>query len=385
MPTVPVDPGADERLSHVLNASERLVTAGSVDEVVAVLRDTVRAAVGAEGVAVVIEHDGRCSYVAEDAVSELWQGQTFPADHCISGWVMHRSETVAISDVRLDPRIPQDAYAPTFVRSLVMVPIGRPVAVAALGAYWSQVRTHDHDTIKRLESLARLATIAIENARLTQARNRAAALGAAQNRILNMAVKETPINVALDAIIREVQALSTSRFLGGILLLDDEGLRLRHCAGPSLPQAYNEAVEGIVIAPGAASSRTTAFRSDPLWAGLRKIALEQGLHACWSIPIRSAQGVVLGSFVMYHHELRDPLAVDIEIVDFVVQTVGLVVHRTRAKAAIQISEARYRQIVEGAEDFAIITFDAQGCGDQLEHRCPSRHRLPCRRRSGAPG
>lgn len=360
MPTVPLDPVGDERLSHVLNASERLVMAESVDEVVAVLRDTARAAVGAEGVAVVIEHDGRCFYVAEDAVSALWQGQTFQADHCISGWVMHRSETVAIRDVRLDPRIPQDAYAPTFVRSLVMVPIGRPVPVAALGAYWSEVRTHGHDTITLLESLARLATIAIENARLTQARNRAAALGAAQNRILGLAVEETPLNVALDAIVREVEALSTSRFLGSILLLDEEGLHLRHCAGPSLPGAYIDAVERLVIGAGAAACNTAAFRSDPRWAGFRELAIGQGLHACWATPIRSAQGVVLGSFVMYHPEPRDPLSVDIEIVDFVVRTVGLVVHRARAKAAIRISEARYRQIVEGAEDFAIITFDAQG-------------------------
>ena len=120
-------------MSHVLNASERLVMAGSVDEVIAVLRDTARATVGAAGIAVVIANDGCCSYVAEDAVSPLWQGQTFAADHCISGWVMRHGETVAISDVRLDSRIPQDAYAPTFVRSLVMVPIGKPVPIAAHG------------------------------------------------------------------------------------------------------------------------------------------------------------------------------------------------------------------------------------------------------------
>lgn len=370
MPTFPVDPGGDERLSHVLDASERLVMAGSVEEVVAVLRDTARAAVGAEGVAVVIEHDGRCSYVAEDAVSALWQGQTFPADHCISGWVMHHGETVAIPDVRLDPRIPQDAYSPTFVRSMVMVPIGRPVPVAALGAYWSEVRTHDPDTIKRLESLARLATIAIENARLTQARNRAASLGAAQNRILKLAVEEKPLNVALDAIVREVEALSTSRFLGSILLLNEQGQQLQHCAGPSLPAAFNDTIKDISIGSGPGLSGTTRLRNepvlvsdianDPLWAGFREKAIGHGLHVCKSFPIRSAQGAVLGTFVMYHYEPRELLATDIQIVDFVVQTIGLVVHRVQAKAAIRISEARYRQIVEGAEDFAIITFDARG-------------------------
>lgn len=354
----------------MLNASERLVLAGSLDEVVAVLRDTARAAVGAQGIAVFIEKDGRCCCVAQDAVSPRLQGQTFPADHCVSGWAMRHNETVTIRDVRLDPRVSQDACASTFVRSLVVVPIGRPVAVASLGAYWSQVRTHDHDTIRRLESLARLATIAIENARLTQARNRAAALGAAQNRILKLAIQETPLKVALQAIVHEVQVLSASCFVGGILLVDEEGQQLWHCAGPCLAGAYNDSVKGIILGTDPGCGRTVALRdepvfvseiaNDPSWAGFREQAIEQGLHACWSFPIRSAQGAVLGTFVMYCHEPREPLPADIEIVDFVVQTVGLVVHRAREMAAIRISEARYRQIVEGAEDFAIITFDAQG-------------------------
>lgn len=140
-----------------------------------VLRDTARAAVGAEGIAIALKDGDRCSYVAEDAVAPLWQGQSFPADECVSGWAMRERQTVAISDVRLDARVPQEAYAATFVRSLIMVPIGRPEPVASLGAYWSEPIEHDRNTIERLESLGRLATIAIENARLAQARDRAEA------------------------------------------------------------------------------------------------------------------------------------------------------------------------------------------------------------------
>jgi PAS domain S-box-containing protein len=348
-----VDSRADERLSHVLNASERLARAASVGEVVDVLRDTARATVSAEGIAVIIEHDGRCAYVAEDAVSALWQGQSFQFDHCVSGWAMQHRETVAIRDVRLDPRVPQEAYTPTFVRSLVMVPIGRPVPVAALGAYWSDVRDHDLDTIHRLESLARLATIAIENARLTQARNRGAALGAAQNRILELAVEETALNATLDAIVREVEALSTSGFLGSILLLDEGGERVEHCAGPSLPPAYNAAVEGLALAVPVAGSSAVMEKADgandPRWTVLRGMALEQGLHVCWSIPIRSTQGALLGVIVLYHSKRREPVPGDIEIIDFVVQTVGLLVHRARADSAIRISEARLRLAVDHAD------------------------------------
>jgi len=368
--TVPVDLEGEDRLFHVLDASERLAAAGSVEDVVAVLRDTARAAVGAEGIAVVIEHDGRCHYVAEDAVSALWQGQSFAADQCVSGWAMHHRETVVIRDVLLDPRVPMDAYAATFVRSLIMVPIGRPVAAAALGAYWSQVHTPDRDTIKRLENLASLATIALENARLTQARNRAAALGEAQNRILKLSVEDTPLDVALDAIVREVEALSMSRFLGSIVVLNDEDPNLRYCAGPSLPRAYNDEVKKLIAGLSGGATRISPLPSDIgllpgalndlLSAKLQALATAYGLHTCSSFPILSAQGAVLGVFMLYHPEPHEPLSTDVEILGFIVQTVGLVLDREQTKAKMRISEARYRQIVEGAEDFAIITFDAQG-------------------------
>lgn len=338
----------DDRLVHVLRASERLARAASVDQVVAILRDTARATVGAEGIAVVIENEGCCSYVAEDAVSPLWQGQSFPSEQCISGWAMHNCQTVVIRDVRLDPRIPQAAYAATFVRSLVMVPIGRPVPIAALGAYWSDVHDPPAETIRRLESLAQLATIAIENARLTQARNREVAIGAAQKRILELAVEETPLNVTLEAIVREVEGLSVSGFLGGILLLDEGGGHLAHCAGPSLPSAYKEASDRIAIDPGAVTALAD-IGNDPNWAALRDLARGQGLHLCCSIPIRSAQAALLGAFVLYHHERREPLPADIEIIDFVVHTVGLTVHRARTDSAIRISEARLRLAVDHAD------------------------------------
>lgn len=152
--------------SFLIDASERLAGARTMEAVVEVLRDTARAVVGADGIAVVLREGHRCHYVAEDAVSPMWRGQRFDMGICISGWSMTHLQTVTIPDVRLDSRIPQDAYAQTFVRSLAMAPIGRPDAVAALGAYWSAVRTPDAESVARLESLARLAGLAVENARL---------------------------------------------------------------------------------------------------------------------------------------------------------------------------------------------------------------------------
>ena len=340
----------DRRLPYILSASERLVTARSITDVVDVLRETARAAAGAEGIAVVLKEGSRCAYIAEDAVSPLWQGQSFPSDACVSGWAMRHNETVVISDVLLDDRVPQDAYAPTFVRSLIMVPIGRPEPIAALGAYWSKAVDHDRDTIERLEGLARLATIALENARLAQARDHASALGAAQNRILELAVRDVPLTDALEAIVREVEALSNTGLLGSILLLDRGGERLLHGAAPSLPAAYNKAIHCMAIGPHAGSYGTAAYRNEPvlvadieadaLWVDFKALAREHGLQACWSSPIRSTQGELLGTFAMYHRHTCTPEPVNLELTEFVVRSVALLIERERAAASLHASEAR---------------------------------------------
>jgi PAS domain S-box-containing protein len=198
----------------------------------------------------------------------------------------------------------------------------------------------------------------------------AAALSAAQNRILELAVQEAPLEVTLNAIVLEVEGLSTSGVIGSILLIDEDGNRLCHGAAPSLPHAYNEAIDGIAVGAAVGSCGTAVHRkepvfvadisSDPLWAEFRDLALAHNLRACWSLPIRSVQGEVLGTFAMYHREPREPIAADLEIVDFVVRTAGIVIARARAETRIRSSEARYRQIVEGAEDFAIVALDSEG-------------------------
>ncbi len=198
----------------------------------------------------------------------------------------------------------------------------------------------------------------------------AAALGAAQSRILELAVADAPLSSTLEAIVREVEGLSTSGVLGSILLLDEDGLHLRHGAAASLPDAYNKAIDGIAIGPSVGSCGTAVHRGepvfvadiaiDPLWADFRDLALEHGLRACWSLPIKSADGEVLGTFAMYHREPREPGTADLAIVDFVLRTAAIVIGRARTEGSLRASEARYRQIVEGAEDFAIVTLDLAG-------------------------
>jgi GAF domain-containing protein len=99
-----------------------------------------------------------------------------------------------------------------------------------------------------------------------------------------------------------------------VLLLDHNGMTLRHGAAPSLPESYNPAIDGLVIGPGVGFCGTAAYHgrpvivsdvaSDPLWADFRDLALRHGLRTCWSTPIFSTSGSVLGTFAPDPRDVR---------------------------------------------------------------------------------
>jgi len=132
-----------------LAATQTLVEVGDIVRVEARRRS------GAQGATFVLRENDRCFYADEDAIAPLWKGQRFPISSCVSGWAMLRDETAVVPDIAVDDRIPLDAYLPTFVRSLVMVPVGSPTPVAAIGAYWSR---RYHASSREIASLQILAT-----------------------------------------------------------------------------------------------------------------------------------------------------------------------------------------------------------------------------------
>ena len=151
-------------LFTLVETIEALSLARTVDEVAAVIRSSARQISGADGVAFVLRDEDKCWYLDEDAIGPLWKGRKFPMSACISGWAMLHGETVVIPDIYEDPRIPHDAYRPTFVKSLVVTPVRREDPIAAIGAYWSARRQPTDEEVLKLEVMARAAATALESA-----------------------------------------------------------------------------------------------------------------------------------------------------------------------------------------------------------------------------
>jgi GAF domain-containing protein len=128
------------RNALIHEARKRLALAHNQAAVIETVRETARGICKSDGITFVLREGEMCHYVEEDAIGPLWKGQKFPLSACISGWSMLHGETAVIEDVFDDPRIPYDAYLPTFVKSLIMTPVGNG-HVAAMGAYWKEKRS----------------------------------------------------------------------------------------------------------------------------------------------------------------------------------------------------------------------------------------------------
>jgi PAS domain S-box-containing protein len=174
-------------------------------------------------------------------------------------------------------------------------------------------------------------------------RRRAEQLLAAQNRALELVASGAPVQEALDALARVVEEQSDGEVVAAVLLVDDDGRTLRTGAAPSLPSAYNAAIDGLQAAPGVGTCADAAARNQavctpdlaaaPSWTGLSHLPLALGLKAAWSMPIRAADGRVLGTFGTYFRECRKPMDRERQVVEGLCRVAALAIERRRNEAA----------------------------------------------------
>jgi diguanylate cyclase (GGDEF)-like protein len=148
---------------RLIQAVQELSMARSLDAVAEVVRHAARELVGADGATFVLRDGEQCFYKDENAISPLWKGQRFPLQACISGWAMLNREATVIEDIYLDARIPHAAYRPTFVKSLVMVPIRTLEPIGAIGTYWASQHRATAAQVEMLQALADATSVALEN------------------------------------------------------------------------------------------------------------------------------------------------------------------------------------------------------------------------------
>ena len=153
-------------MEHLVDVVQALSRAHDVATVTRITRDAARELTGADGATFVLRDGDQCYYADENAIEPLWKGKRFPLEACVSGWVMNHAQSTTIPDIYDDPRVPTEAYRPTFVKSLAMVPIRREAPIGAIGNYWAKPHTPTQEEVAVLQALADTTSVALENARL---------------------------------------------------------------------------------------------------------------------------------------------------------------------------------------------------------------------------
>ena len=169
----PADPDhgaltAGEALPILIGAVQELSLAPTLDDVQRVVGTAARRLTGADGATFVLRDSDTCFYADEDAIGPLWKGKRFPLETCISGWAMLNRQHVAIEDIYADDRIPHDAYRPTFVHSLLMVPIRTMDPIGAIGVYWADQHRATEQEIGLARALADSTAVALEHVRTAE-------------------------------------------------------------------------------------------------------------------------------------------------------------------------------------------------------------------------
>lgn len=167
-------------------------------------------------------------------------------------------------------------------------------------------------------------------------RKKAELLRRGQGTVLEMIATSMPLEQVLDSLMVLIEA-QLEGMTASILLLDDDGLHLRHGASPSLPQAYTQAIDGVRIGPQAGSCGTAIYRreqvivsdiqQDPLWDDYRELAARHGLRSCWSTPIITHHGKPQGTFALYSREVRAPTLVEAQLIEMATRIAGIAIER----------------------------------------------------------
>jgi len=177
------------------------------------------------------------------------------------------------------------------------------------------------------------------------------AVRAAHGRALRMVEERAALRDILWHLASTVEEVSQGRTLASILLIDEEGL-LRDGASPSLPADYLAAIDRLkpeanlgTCAAAAATGEivvTPSFYDDSRWAELRHLPLALGLLGAWSMPIKAADGRVLGTFGTYFREHRRPTAQERESVALLVSAAALAIAASGrgAQAARAVGESQ---------------------------------------------
>lgn len=174
--------------------------------------------------------------------------------------------------------------------------------------------------------------------------------------VLELITNGEPLPKILHAIVDAAEQ-ENPNMMCSILLLDAEGKHLLDGIAPSLPSFYTEAINGVEIGEAIGSCGTAAhsnkrvivdnIQTHPYWAAFKGLAEEAGLASCWSEPIRSSSGKVLGTFAIYHREINQPTSADLAVIEQTAGLASIAIEKKQAEENLERAASVFTHANEG--------------------------------------
>jgi PAS domain S-box-containing protein len=236
------------------------------------------------------------------------------------------------------------------IQTVILVPmIFRGVAIGFIG--FESVRsktTWSEEYISLLKIFSEILVNALEH-------KRSQAIQAGQRQFLELLASGGSLAETLHALVQIIEE-QWPGMQGLILLLDEDGKHLHIGASVTLPEEYTRSIEGLEIGPMVGSCGTASYYgkrvivddiiNDPRWDGLRELAVKYGLGACWSEPVISPTGRVIGTFAMYYRHRRSPTEAELRTIEVGAHLAGVAIEHKRAQEELQNAYLIMEQRVE---------------------------------------
>lgn len=196
-----------------------------------------------------------------------------------------------------------------------------------------------------------------------------------RSEVLERVARGDSLDSVLNTLVLSIEELLRDAVCSVLILNQDTGC-LRLAAAPSLPDFYNEAVDGLQAGPATGSCGTAAhtgkrvvvadIRSHPYWQAYVPITQQLDLRACWSEPILSLDGAVLGTFAVYHADPREPVKLEVEVMEISAQLAGIAIEHERTKRLLSdVNESLERRVERRTRDLAKANQELERSNDEL--------------------
>ena len=151
-------------LERLVKVTQELPRCRDMEAVISAVCRAARGLSGSDAAVLVLREGELCHVIGEDAATPYWKGRRFELKESVSGWVMEHMQPVVLDDIN-DPRVSPTIYRTTYVKSMAVVPLGRPEAIGTLSNLWRGRHRPSDDEVKLMGMLADAAAAALENVR----------------------------------------------------------------------------------------------------------------------------------------------------------------------------------------------------------------------------